>query len=53
MDLKSKLEQNDQQILNLEINLTKLLNEQEAGVANGDLPEPVKLFELRDELALR
>ncbi len=51
LELKSKLEQNDRQLLELELKLTKLLQEHDG--CEGNVDSSLKLLELREKLAAR
>lgn len=51
LELKGKLEQNDRQLLELELKLTKLLQEHDG--CEGNVDSSLKLLELREKLAAR
>lgn len=51
MELKSKLEQNDRQLLELQLKLTKLLQEHDG--CEGNVDSSLRLLQLREQLAGR
>ena len=51
MDLKSKLEQNDKHLIELELKLTKLLHEHDG--CDGNVDSSLKFLELREQLAFK
>jgi hypothetical protein len=51
IDLKRKLEQNDKHLLELEIKLTKLLQEHDG--CDGNVDSSLKFLDLREQLAIK
>ena len=49
--MKSKLEQNDRHLLELELKLTKLLQEHDG--CEGNVDSSLKFLELREQLAMK
>lgn len=51
LELKSKLEQNDKHLLELELKLTRLLQEHDG--CDGNVDSSLKFLELREQLAIK